>query len=148
VTIEVRERDASEPSRCPFCHDGIESEDWRCPVCDARYHLACARETGVCSVMGCKGVVSPETKGTTKKKSPPRASGRWYENVRVRIAALPVGIASLWVGHTILEPFANPRSDAGMFALTVVLILFMAPLIFAVPVAIGWERFFRFWPED
>lgn len=42
--------------RCPYCHEGIDSQEvglWSCPGCGAHHHLECLEDFGHCAVYGC-----------------------------------------------------------------------------------------------
>lgn len=52
-------RPVRAPSRCPFCHEGLEDTPERarvrCGACDTPHHAPCWEESGRCSAFSCQG---------------------------------------------------------------------------------------------
>jgi hypothetical protein len=77
-----------------------------------------------------------------------RPTVAWFERADVRVYALPVGAVALWVAWKISQHAGTVRSDAGTVGLIMLALVPFSIALFSLPIAIGWERFFRYWPED
>ncbi len=78
-------------SRCPHCHDTVNSEDdaWAaCRGCLARHHVACWGEGGQCAACGEKRFVS----SAPTRKNAPRATEARMKILVVMIAFLSLGL--------------------------------------------------------
>ncbi|MDF1666041.1 MAG: hypothetical protein P1V97_30065, partial [Planctomycetota bacterium] len=56
IKATVRVQEGPDGERCPYCLDGVTSDDVAsCDRCGTKHHASCFLAHGVCTILGCNG---------------------------------------------------------------------------------------------